>query len=241
MGQRIVLFLSVLICFLEGCTPSSTTFLGAVIPHHLYVDFLIDEFYQTIASPNIEQVILISPNHFGYGFSYIQKNDYADFEHGINNHLPYIAKYFPNAKILTITIKQDTPVNKLNELTADLTSQNLKNTLIIASIDFTHNEYEKFGLQNDNRTIEWLTNISPNFNYEDIQTLTTSLGPTENAIAMDSPETFYVFAKLMEFKNATTFELFKRTSSTSLSGVDDPDLYTSHIFGKFQKQQTVLN
>lgn len=231
MGQRIILFLSVLTCFLGGCAPAATTFKGAIIPHHLYVDFLIDEFYQTLASPNIEQIILVSPNHFGYGYSYIQKSEYADFEHGIKNHLPYIEKYFPNAKILTITIKQDTPVDKLDQLIAELNSKNLKNTLVLASIDFTHNEYEEFGLQNDNRTITWLSNIPQNFTYEDIQTLTSSLGSNKNTIAMDSPETFYVFAKLMQSQKATSFELFKRTSTTTISGVDDPDLYTSHIFG----------
>ena len=49
------------------------TIRGIVLPHHLLVQNQMEEFYKLVATnrPNINKIILLSPNHFLYGFHYI--------------------------------------------------------------------------------------------------------------------------------------------------------------------------
>lgn len=159
------------------------TVLGAILPHHLLVDYEIEKLYTYIASrdPDIRTIILISPNHFNYGQRYVQSTDidlpaldvdkihtlntagaftiepkYYSKEHGITVHIPYIQKHFPNAKIIPIIIKQTTPEEKLDTLIKALKTILDDHTLMIASIDFTHYVSEKYALPQDERTENWL-------------------------------------------------------------------------------------
>jgi len=45
-----------------------------IVPHHLLVENYLTDFYKQISekNPNVEKIILISPNHFNYGNRYIQ-------------------------------------------------------------------------------------------------------------------------------------------------------------------------
>jgi len=244
---------------------------GIVVPHHLLVEQYIDQLYKLTAEkdPNINRVILISPNHFGYGFSYIQSTNQAftpknsprldknmiialskkspltidstffEKEHGIMSELPFIKKYFPNAKVTPIRIKPTTPESQLDLLVKVISTMDLSRTLIIASIDFTHYESEETAVKNDNRIIEWLKNwgtTSQLANFQEIKILARSLvKSTEDSVAMDSPESFYVLVKLMEKESTKNFTLFKRTSSASLLKIKDPLQNTSHLFGTFSK------
>ncbi len=158
---------------------------GAIIPHHLFVEYFMDGFYEEIANKEVERVILISPNHYGYGYSYIQSIDkktdenspeldldfvYAlkdssplqivsndfDKEHGIYTHFDFINESFPNAKIVPITLKSTTPKKYLDDLILAIENQDLSKTFVIGSIDFTHNEVEEIALQNDQMITDWL-------------------------------------------------------------------------------------
>ncbi|KKR08369.1 MAG: capsule biosynthesis protein CapA [Candidatus Peregrinibacteria bacterium GW2011_GWF2_39_17] len=62
---------------LISCTPKITTenpekVLGIILPHHLLVEHFIDQFYTQFASRDVEHIILLSPNHFNYGYHYAQ-------------------------------------------------------------------------------------------------------------------------------------------------------------------------
>lgn len=254
---------------LASCSQNSQTqppqqTYGAIIPHHLLVEKHIDQFYSEISDPKIEKIILLSPNHFGLGFSYIQstdktyeKNDInldlekifalsktnflaiesADFdkEHGIYTHAPFIKKYFPNAKITPIIIKSGAPQKILDTLIAAISQNFEKNqTMIIASVDFTHYTAENFASKNDKNTIAFLQNPQP-LTLETIKNLAVPLAKTNpDATAIDSPESIYVLLKLMAKQN-TRFTLWKRTSTATVTSIQDPDLNTSHIFGRFKK------
>lgn len=242
---------------------------GIVLPHHLLVENYIDDLYKLTSEkdPNISRIILLSPNHFGYGFSYIQSTNqaftpknsprldknfienlsqktplkidqsYFEKEHGIMSELPFIKKYFPNAKIVPIRIKPTTPQSQLDPLIKEISSTDLSRTLIIASIDFTHSESEETAVKNDNRIITWLEDWakgSQKADFQEIKKLAKSISKTvQDSVAMDSPESFYILTKLMEHESAKTFTLFKRTSSASLLNIKDPLQNTSHIFGTF--------
>lgn len=53
----------------------------AIIPHHLLVKSFMEKFYQQLAAANsYERIVILAPNHFGYGFNFIQTSDVATGE-----------------------------------------------------------------------------------------------------------------------------------------------------------------
>lgn len=160
---------------------------GIILPHHLLVSAYIDKFYAELAATNsYDRIVILSPNHFGYGFNFVQTNTVvadgltADLpwvedldkagtariepkffgrEHGVYVHYPFIKKYFPAAKIVPIIIKKDTPCEKVDSLVTELLQLEKSDpgkTLYLASLDFSHYSSEKLSIANDNRTVEWL-------------------------------------------------------------------------------------
>ncbi len=278
---------------------------GMIVPHHLLVKDWMERFYEKeslkypqpensrendIYATAIERIILLSPNHFGYGYDWIQSTDIPPGldiipgqdvwpanlpsvdarldghgvnrlalaealnielthfyrEHGITTEFPFIERFFYGAYVLPITFKEGTPQTKLDALVEELirlTSEDPRPTLVIASIDFTHMEEEKYALQNDERTIQFLESLntgdpttdSPTLSLDILRSLakTTNPVPLPEAVAMDSPETLYVLLQLMHRAGHTQFALWDRTSSASLiPGLPAQD-NTSHIFGSF--------
>ncbi|MFC1656036.1 AmmeMemoRadiSam system protein B [Patescibacteria group bacterium] len=240
---------------------------GAVLPHHLIVDNYMDDFYSEIASEvDVERVIILAPNHFHYGFNYVQTTNYIDGmpldldfvnylyneeaiyiepkyfdrEHGVFVHHDFLQRHFPDAKIVPIIMKKYTPKEILDDLVDTIAKRDLENTLIISSIDFTHVTSEETALKNDDRTVNWLNEWSEmqhkEGQFDDIHELAISSEmDTEEAVAIDSPESLYVMTQLMENQNAYNYTPWKRTSSASLTGITDPLQNTSHIFMKFEK------
>jgi len=243
---------------------------AVILPHHLLVGPLIEEFYRQLSANNdYGRIFLISPNHFDYGFHYVQTTDTPDptkiigdldlesikdlaasrslsiepefypREHGITVHLPFIRKFFPKAKVIPIIIKRTTPEKILNALADELLKISDEKTLIIASIDFSHYEEEKYALKNDRHTINWLENLEnnpPEHLLNDLKAL--ALSAKENAgeeVGMDSPESLYVTAVLLNHLKAAHWSLWARTSSAMLMPGLKPKDNTSHIFGYFTK------
>lgn len=253
-----------------------STINGLLIPHHLLAQKNIEKIYAATTDKNIETVIVISPNHFNFGYNYIQTTD-QNFEdqdgnrleidqnllkkiagknktdphpakienknfkkeHGISVHVPFITKSFPNAKILPIILKRNTSEIQLNKLSAALIGSIInQNTVIIASIDFSHYAAEEIASKSDEKIIEYLQDWSDktvSSTLEELNQLTTTDTTTnKEAVAMDSPESLYIFLKFLESKNSRNFSLFARTSTQTLTGINDPNLNTSHIFGEFK-------
>ncbi|MEK7544873.1 MAG: AmmeMemoRadiSam system protein B [Patescibacteria group bacterium] len=223
----------------------NTLLRGAVLPHHLLVESFIDEFYQHLQREfsDVRKIILLSPNHFGYGLRYVQMSEsprYFPKEHGIMVHIPFIKKYFSDAEILPIILKPQTPQENLDALVKELLPRVDVQTLVLASVDFTHYVGEKDALENDARAIAWLES-NESVDFEKILGLAKSIAigksdEGDDAVAFDSPETLYVTLKLMEAQGARHFVLWKRTSSASLMNLVDPAQNTSHVFGTFERK-----
>jgi len=234
---------------------------GAILPHHLLVEEYIDDFYKELADDNVERVILLSPNHFAYGFNHMQTTNQnlgdtspdlslietladlglvaiepKDFakEHGVTIHLPYIKEYFPNAGIVPIIFKEDVPQEKLDDLIEALAE--LENTFVLASIDFTHYAHEDLAMKNDREIIDWLDRsewLKEENLFEKVNFLAQIFASGLNgSVGMDSPEAFYVFLETMRLNGVLELEVWRRTSSASLLELGDPTQNTSHIFVK---------
>ena len=268
--KKIVLSVLILSTLSSCTTVTNSDVKGILVPHHLFVESYIENFYKEISSYNrYDKIILISPNHFGFGYNFVQTSDKfidspdnsslldkelinsltnsknihleaSNFhkEHGITVHIPFIKKHFPDAKIIPITIKQGTPQKILDQLIEDISTISTDNTLIIASIDFAHLTQEDEAAKSDQRIISWLKTSrenKPNDEiYEEAMNLSLSKSNIPESVAMDSPETIYVTTRLLDIKDTYTFNFWKRTSSSSLTGLSDPRQNTSHIFGWFE-------
>jgi AmmeMemoRadiSam system protein B len=231
------------------------------------IDELYAKLAQTHA---YKRIIIISPNHFNNGYHYIETTNAANekflgrgidqpaftkliannvvfdqskkfyIDHGITNHLSFIGKYFPDAVIVPILIKSGADETRLNILAKTVSEIVDKDTLVLASIDFTHYAPEADAMKNDNRTIqllkEWSDNFFPAVTYDQIRAIAGNIDPgVTDAISMDSPESLYVLLRVMELTKNRGFSFVKRTSSAEILGVKDPKLNTSHIFGVFGK------
>ncbi len=159
-----------------------------------------------------------------------------ELEHGITVHTERIPDYFPKAEVIPIMVKWKAPQNTLDDLFEALQQEiDMDRALVIASIDFSHYVTEETAVANDERTIEWLEEWGSNTDLE--ITLQTTLDlekstsmDTEIATAMDSPETLYIFTKLMG--DPAELEIWERTSSHSIYGGNDAMENTSHLFVK---------
>jgi hypothetical protein len=216
---------------ISACENNKPVIVGAILPHHLLVENEIDNVYKELAvKTNFERIIIISPNHFNAGIRYIQSTDRLKHnvaleinpilklddkkilsiepqsfknEHGIANHLPFITEYFPNAEIIPIIINEET------------------------------------ALKDDNRIISWLDEWSENPTItnntlriiQDLSITDTSNNP--EAIAIASPQSIYTLLNLLDMNGSKKFTLWKRTSTYSVTGIEDPSMNTSHIFASF--------
>ena len=139
-------------------------------------------------------------------------------EHGIYNHAPFIKKYFPDAKIVPIVLKWKIPKEK-NEALAEWLNKNLpEDSLVIASVDFSHYipvEAADFHDWSAYATIK-------NFDYDNVYDL-----------EIDSPSSIYTVLKLMEKRG---YQKAERLAHTNLQDyVSHRESTTSHQFFSFYK------
>jgi poly-gamma-glutamate synthesis protein (capsule biosynthesis protein) len=59
-------------------------------------------------------------------------------EHGVTTLLPYIIKYFPETNILPILIPADITKEQVEELVKTIDENTLLDTIVVASVDFSH-------------------------------------------------------------------------------------------------------
>lgn len=142
---------------------------GGVVPHHLLAEDVIDSFFQYLSELNIENIVILSPDHFDAsvltGNSFIGV-DYEDetfldcpinetildsinklnlalninavsSDHGVSNLIPYIRKYLPESRVLPLLISPRTTSEEMDEL-IQIINENSVNTVVIASVDFSH-------------------------------------------------------------------------------------------------------
>ena len=156
---------------------------GITVPHHLLAINLVAKVFAEIKNNSYEQVILVSPDHFGacpenicysindfstvFGtiigskddklfsnLSFVKQEDFFFKEHGVQALLPFIKYYFPNTKILIITFNYSTAKQQIDELLKTLKPLINNKTLIVQSTDFSHYLTAKQANVKDRETIK---------------------------------------------------------------------------------------
>jgi predicted class III extradiol MEMO1 family dioxygenase len=145
----------------------------AVMPHH---DLILDEFaqlYRRIAKNNSEvrEVIVLSPNHYHTQSLQIRSSQSSSLpfvsageeqmfrsEHGVMIHVPFIRKHFSGAVVDSFLFTRHQTQQQLDAFVEYLVNKRLKSqTLIIASVDFSHGLAPQLAKQRDEEMMAHIT------------------------------------------------------------------------------------
>ena len=90
------------------------------------------------------------------------------YDHGITNLIPYIKKYFPESKFLPILIPIDITKEQIEHLVKTINTETPAQTIIIASVDFSHYLPSQAADFHDAKSIRVLLNFEEE-NFENIE------------------------------------------------------------------------
>ena len=110
--------------------------IGGIVPHHLLVKDIIGNFFVNLKASNIDNIIVIGPNHLELGNSVITFEP-AFRDQSMTALDPFIASTYPRSKIIHIVLKHAMSLAECQELAGQLV-ETPGNNLLIASIDFSH-------------------------------------------------------------------------------------------------------
>jgi len=156
------------------------------------------------------------------------------YDHGITNLIPYIKKYFPESKFLPILIPIDITKEQIEHLVKTINIESPAQTIIIASVDFSHYLPRRAADFHDKKSIRTLLNFEEE-NFKNIE--------------VDCWQALYaarLFAKLRQkevphiiaHKNSVDFSKLYSEITTSYFSVAFREKKTEETFN--EKVKTVL-
>jgi len=223
---------------------------GIILPHHDLARELIISSLEKFNEP-YQLIFIFAPNHFrpigpeittatqlsGLAVddaviskitqkipSVLLDNQLIEKEHGISIPSGYLTHYFPGAKIVPIIFSAKTSpeqAEKLASVLADFATE--RQSLFVASVDFSHEQMDLSGRENNRETIEAISNND----YEKLFTY------KDNHI--DSPAAAATLLKIMQKLNTNGFEVWHNSHGAILT--DNPTLNgTSYVIGVFRSK-----
>jgi poly-gamma-glutamate synthesis protein (capsule biosynthesis protein) len=148
-------------------------------------------------------------------------NSAVGLDHGIYIEAPFIKKFFPNAKIIPLILKNSSNFENFEALGRQITENGPENSIMIVSSDFSHNLLPAQAKENDKKSIDALNNL----NKDTISTITSDC---EQCLAT-----------LSGFLGGnSSFFLLENKDSFDISN-ESPDSVTSYMSGYFAKKDNV--
>ena len=225
---------------------SPQTISAIILPHHDLASAEREaSLRQIVGRIEPKTIILVSPNHFDTGGYNIETttrqwrltNSYLEpdstrikelnipdvdsafnREHGITNLLDPLKNVFPDAKIIPIIIKQDTPAGQIDDLSKKLAGVCANNCLLVASVDFSHYQPASVASIHDLMSIKVLSNLDDKLVWK-----------TE----VDSNPTLYLAIEWAKSYKTNSFHLSDNTNSGLLTHNPDTES-TSYVMGWFE-------
>lgn len=186
----VVLVVGLLLLITSTKHPSEHVVLGGVVSHHSLINQHIDEFWDSLSNRVDPQVIiLVGPDHQDLaqeaivytadktvfpGYVSLDQDLISQLkilitddpnvfksEYSIQIQLPFIYHYFPQVKIIPILFRSDTTADQVIHFARALHSFLAEDTVVVASVDFSHYLTEAEANQNDSETFQALQE----FNY----------------------------------------------------------------------------
>ncbi len=221
---------------------------GIILPHHAVASELINESLKNLSQEKeFSHIIIFGPNHLetevatfktaeqleGINLAkdiilaiteefpeIIIDDERVATEHSIQELLPYVTEYFPNAKVIPLIISAQYNLDDLESKAKFFTQLLPTGSLFIASVDFSHEFMQLEAMEKNDETISTISNFDyPSLlNYEDDH--------------LDSPVAMAEFLLTMNSLGATDFEVWHNTHGALI--LDNPTLQgTSYVIGVF--------
>lgn len=171
---------------------------GLTVPHHLLAADLLAAAFGRLKGHDYRRIVILSPDHFSRSHTpfavtrrdfdtalgrlttdraavgrllsnpLVTKSSLSSHEHGVQALLPFIAHYFPQARILPITIRQNSRQADWEALAQTLAPLLDANTLLVQSTDFSHYLPQPEARLRDQETLRVLSGGNP----QEVLTLT---------------------------------------------------------------------
>ena len=150
------------------------------------------------------------------------------YDHGITNLIPYIKKYLPNTMLLPVLIPADITKEQVEQLVKTIDENTLFNTIVVASVDFSHYLPSMAANFHDTKSIRVLLNFEEE-NFKNIEVDCWQALYTVRLFAkLRQKETPYIVAH----KNSADFLNLKLEETTS---------YFSVVFGEKKSEEIFSN
>ncbi|MCX6720005.1 MAG: AmmeMemoRadiSam system protein B [Candidatus Staskawiczbacteria bacterium] len=147
------------------------------------------------------------------------KDSAIGLEHGIYVEIPFIKKFFPNAKIVPLVLKNNLSGADFASLGERIRKIGGENSILIVSSDFSHNTPASQALENDKKSINALENLSAN---------------KFDQATNDCKQCLAVLSGFLK-NDDTNFYFFGNTNSFNISGQDENSV-TSYVSGYYTKK-----
>lgn len=207
---------------------SSPTIYAAVLPHHLVAEDLVTDFLERLTDQTVSRVFLIGPNHFNAGDANlisdreieslaIAQKEVVDNEHAITNLRPLVQSGLGYPDIIPIVVSSKTTEKEINSLSSYLSGQLGPDALIIASIDFSHQQ--TLDQANSYDDITW--KLIQNKDYDSLRDLDNRY--------LDSPPSLIILQKALDKIGKNNPKLINHTNSATLLEMPYLEDTTSHM------------
>ena len=199
---------------------------AALVPHHLLSGELISGVFEKLKAQGVRKIILIGPNHYEKGAANLQQNSanwqtpfgvvYGRLlptallkataeditkEHSVAGLMPYVAYYLPKAEVFSVIVKHNTKDNELEGLADALLKSWDKQTVLLASVDFSHYLPYEVAQGRDELTKQFLLELEEKPLY------------TLNNDYMDSPASVALMLKVCKKLSANNFSIVGHSNS----------------------------
>jgi gamma-polyglutamate biosynthesis protein CapA len=146
-----------------------------------------------------------------------QETEALQDEHGINDILPFVLKYFPEIPVIPMMVKEQMPKNLMDNFVGDLNGIS-GSSLVILSSDFSHELENNLSRFHDQKAIESIKEKKYDYFSQIDSDCTTGL---------------YIAVKFAENKKCGNFVLAENSNSSIISGKNQIGLNTSYVSGYF--------
>jgi AmmeMemoRadiSam system protein B len=143
----------------------------------------------------------------------------VDTEHAISSLVPYVAYYLPDAEVVPIILTRNTPDELLKGLSDYFKKYSTKNTIVVASVDFSHHLYSNVSALHDLRSVSAIKSF-------DIESL--------SELEIDSPQSISVLLQYLDAIGANDISIWRQDAASIFNEYDIDDV-TSYVFAHARK------
>ena len=137
-------------------------------------------------------------------------------EHSVSGLVPLIKDFLPKTSVFPLVLSGRMNLEEIETLAKELAKEVDKETVLVASVDFSHGLKSADARQNDWETLEAMTN----FDHRKLLSLGNDF--------LDSPPSIVFLLLVAQKRGWTNFEVLSRTDSAEL--INDPIAETTSYF-----------